>query len=37
MSAIRDLVADILGVSPDTATFIICLPILILLFSLKRK
>jgi len=37
MSAIRDLVADILGVSPDAATFIICIPILILLLTLMRK
>ena len=37
MSAIRDLVADILGVSPDAATFIICVPALILAIYLMKK
>ena len=35
--AIRDLVADILGVSPDAATFIICVPALILAIYLMKK
>ena len=37
MSAIRDLVADMLGVSPDAATFIICVPLLILAITLIKK
>ena len=37
MGAIRDLVADILGVSPDAATFIMCIPILIFLLYLQFK
>jgi len=36
MSAIRDLVADMLGVSPDAATFIMCVPILILILYLGK-
>jgi hypothetical protein len=36
MSAIRDLVADMLGVSPDAATFIMCVPILILILYLRK-
>ena len=37
MSAIRDLLADILGVSPDVATFIICVPALIFAIYLMKK
>ena len=37
MSAIRDLLADIIGVSPDAATFIICVPALILAIYLIKK
>jgi len=37
MGAIRDLVADILGVSPDAATFIIGVPLLILAIVLFKK
>ena len=37
MSAIRDLLADILGVSPDAATFIICVPGFILAIYLMKK
>ena len=36
MGAIRDLVADVLGVSPDAATFIMCIPILILILYLRK-
>ena len=37
MSAVRDVVADMLGVSPDAATFIICVPLLILAITLIKK
>jgi hypothetical protein len=37
MHAVRDLLADILGVSPDAATFIICVPALILAIYLMNK
>ena len=37
MSAIRDLVANILGVSPDAATFIIGIPLLLLAIYLIKK
>ncbi len=37
MSAIRDVIADTLGVSPDAATFIICVPALILAIYLFKK
>ena len=37
MTAIRDLVADILGVSPDAATFIICVPALLFAIYLIKK
>jgi len=37
MGSIRDLVADILGVSPDAATFIIGVPLLILAIILFKK
>lgn len=37
MSAFRDLLADMLGVSPDAATFIICVPALILAIYLMKK
>jgi len=37
MSAIRDFVADILGVSPDAATLIIGVPLLILAIALIKK
>lgn len=37
MSAIRELVADMLGVSPDAATFIIGVPIFILAIYLMKK
>ena len=36
MSAVRDLLADMLGVSPDAATFIMCIPILILILYLRK-
>ena len=37
MGAIRDLVADILGVSPDAATFIIVVPLFLLAIYLMKK
>lgn len=37
MSAIRELVADMLGVSPDAATLIIGVPIFILAIYLMKK
>lgn len=37
MHAVRDLIADIFGVSPDAATFIICVPALILAIYLMKK
>ena len=37
MGAIRDLVADILGVSPDAATFIIGVPLFLLAIYLMKK
>ena len=37
MHAVRDLIADILGVSPYAATFIICVPALILAIYLMKK
>ena len=37
MSAIRDLVANILGVSPDAATFIIGIPLFLLAIYLIKK
>jgi hypothetical protein len=37
MHAVRDLLADILGVSPDAATFIICVPALIFAIYLMKK
>ena len=37
MSAIGDLVADILGVSPDVVTFIIGVPLFLLAIYLMKK
>tara|TARA_B100000989_G_C19164046_1_gene312665 strand:- start:169 stop:282 length:114 start_codon:yes stop_codon:yes gene_type:complete len=37
MSAIRDLVADVLGVSPDAATLIIGVPLFLLAVYLMKK
>ena len=34
---LRDLIANLLGVSSDAATFIICIPALILAISLMKK
>jgi hypothetical protein len=34
---LRDLIANIIGVSPDVATFIICIPVLILALVLMKK
>jgi len=37
MHAIRDFIANLLGVTPDAATFIICVPALILAIYLMKK
>ena len=37
MGELQNLVANLFGVSPDIATFIICVPVLILAIALMKK